>query len=74
MTFWVANALTSGNTADDSGVDYTSGSTVFGTSSVWPQAIRGYRGQEYGIHLVRDLLYTIRLIALHTGEASGTQD
>ncbi|PHS14514.1 MAG: hypothetical protein COA78_05825 [Blastopirellula sp.] len=49
FNFTVQNALISGSTADDSGVGCASGSTVFGTSSVWPQAIRGYSGQDSSI-------------------------
>jgi hypothetical protein len=54
-----------GSTADDSGVDGDSGSNVFGTSSVWPQAIRGYSGQDspnsIGIfNLVYALIYRVK--------------
>ena len=39
--------LTLGGSDDDSGVGCASGTTVFGTSSVWPKAIGGYSGQEF---------------------------
>ncbi|MGY8768858.1 MAG: hypothetical protein ACKVH8_10585 [Pirellulales bacterium] len=43
----MANPLALGSTADDSGVIFASSSNIFGTSSVSPQAIRGYSGQEF---------------------------
>jgi hypothetical protein len=47
IKFYVCNSLTSGGSDDGSGVGCASGSNVFGTSSVWPKVIRGYRSQGF---------------------------
>ncbi|PHS10696.1 MAG: hypothetical protein COA78_10790 [Blastopirellula sp.] len=63
------NALISSSTADDSGVGCASGSNAFGTSSVWPQAIRGYRGKIHRIQM--GVFIRMRLLALY--EANGNR-